>query len=246
MEERKEYSTENYDDVKKMQDAIVENSTEFVKLGRSALRGSNKPIIEEKERLVAEINEHGSAQCDACSQEVTKVTSNNDYDNKKTYKEAERIKKEANEGTVCRCCGSICKVETHKLDFKSALAMIEILKFYRHNPNADENGYYTSKDFFAHIDDEYKELFEDVVDELHYWSLLMRMPTRPDKVVYKKGWYGITEEGIKFAQLEIGIPRTCYSYNGENDGFESDFVTAEDLLKEVDLDYNELIKVESE
>ena len=38
------------------------------------------------------------------------------------------------------------------------------------------------------------------------------MPTSPTEVIYKKGWWGITENGIKFIQKEIGLPKYAEVY----------------------------------
>ena len=41
------------------------------------------------------------------------------------------------------------------------ISLIEIVKFYRHNPDAEESNYYTKEDFFAGNLEEYGELFEN-------------------------------------------------------------------------------------
>ena len=69
------------------------------------------------------------------------------------------------------------------------------------------------------------------------------MPTHPTKVIYKDGYFGITENGIKFAQREIGVPKTAYSYNGEIESYESDFTTIEKIINDAGLNYDELIKI---
>jgi ribosomal protein L34E len=240
---KKEVKTDDYRDVKKMQDAIVENSTEFERLGLSKLKGSNRTLKSERERLTREINKSGIAQCDACNQTISSLSIIIDDEETKTSKEAQRIKDFAKNGTTCRCCGNKAILNTLELNLQMCISLIEIVKFYRHNPDADESKYYTKEDFFAGNIEEYGELFENF-ELLHHWDLLSRMPTRPDKVVYKDGWYGITENGIKFVQREIGVPKTCYAYNGETDSFESDFVTIEEILSDAGLKYEDLIKVE--
>ena len=252
MEKNKEFKTENYSDVKKMQDAIIKNSTEFEKVGLGKLVGSNITIKEERDRLYNEIDKNGSAQCIACNSVITEINtigqtfewmSLNETD--KTSKEAKRIKDTVtkDKSTYCNCCGKEAKLVTHTLDLKKCISLIEIVKYYRHHPNAEESKYYSKEDFFEGNLEEYKELFEDY-GNLHFWDLLSRMPTRPDKVVYKDGWYGITENGIKFTQREIGVPKTVYTYNGETESFESDFATIEEIVNEAGLKYEDLIKVE--
>ena len=48
---------------------------------------------------------------------------------------------------------------------------------------------------------------------LKYWDLIHQMPISPNEVIYKKGWYGITENGIAFIQKEIGIPKYALIHN---------------------------------
>ncbi len=240
---KKEVVTNDYKDVKAMQDAIVKNSTEFEKLGLAKLKGSGTFIVDERSRLINEIKNNNVAQCDACNQIISSVKDVPVILNVRTFKEAERIQKEAKDGTNCQCCGNEAKVISLKLDVKKAIALIEIVKFYRHNPDADISKYYTKEDFFGVHLPEFEEIFEDF-EQLHHWDLISRMPTRPDKVVYKDGWYGITENGIKFVQREIGVPKTVHTYNGETDSFDSDFITIEEILNHDELNYDELIKVE--
>ena len=246
IDENNEAKTSNYEDVKKMQDAIVKHGKGFEKLGLSKLVGSKLKLHEERERLEKELAENGISQCSACNQELTKLNPSaipfeTDL-TKSCFKEARRIKDAAKKGTVCRACGSEAKLITHTLDLNKAIALIQVVKFFRHHPDADQEKYYTKEDYFGAFPDEYKELFENW-EELYLYDLIARMPTHPEKVIYKAGYFGITENGIKFVQREIGVPKTAYSYNGETDSYESDFVTLDKLLEEAGLDYDELMKV---
>ena len=243
MEKNEEYKTSNYDDVKKVQDAILKNSSQFEKLGLDKLVGCKSKIHEETQRLKSVLSEFGIAQCNACNQEIKQIVEVPNIDVDKTcFKEAQRIKKNAKKGTQCRACGSEAKLITHTLDLNKVISLVEIVKFFRHHPDAKQELYYTSKDYFAGLTDEYADLF-NTWDELYLWDLTARMPTHPTKVIYKNGYYGITENGIKFVQREIGVPKTAYSYNGEIDSYESDFVTIDKILEDANLEYDELIKV---
>lgn len=245
--QNEEARTEDFADVQKLQDDIVKNSTEFEKLGRHNLKGSSNTLATERKRIKETLKAGDPVQCEACNQEVKEFNEDfvpaEDVNKWTTHKEATRIKKEAKTGTVCNCCGQEAKIVTHTLDWKKALSLIEIYKYFRHSPDAKESEYYSTEHYFGEDQGEYAEIFADY-QSLHFWDLIARMPTRPDIVVYKDGWNTITENGIKFVQREVGVPKTAYSYNGEIDGYESDFTTIEDLLKEVDLDYNEMIKVD--
>ena len=105
-------SRETAPDVKKMQDAIIKNSTEFEKVGLGKLVGSNITIKEERDRLYNEIDKNGSAQCIACNSVITEINtigqtfewmSLNETD--KTSKEAKRIKDTVtkDKSTYCNC-----------------------------------------------------------------------------------------------------------------------------------------------
>jgi len=48
---------------------------------------------------------------------------------------------------------------------------------------------------------------------LKYWDLITPMPTSPTEVIYKKGWYGLTENGIAWVQQEIALPKYAFVYN---------------------------------
>ena len=39
------------------------------------------------------------------------------------------------------------------------------------------------------------------------------MPISSSEVKYKRGWYCITENGMKFIQKEIGLPKYAFVYN---------------------------------
>lgn len=240
--ENNEAKTSDYNDVKKMQEAIAKNSDSFEKLGLAKLVGTMDSIKTERARLTKELRQIGVVQCVACNQTITSTCLIKTDESKSCSYEAHRIKKNAKKGTVCQCCGNPAKVLTHKLDFKKAIALLEIIKFYRHSEKAEQEKYYSKDEFFEGILEEYGELFEGY-EELHYWDLLSRMPTHPTKVIYKEGYFGITENGIKFAQREVGVPQTAYSYNGEIEGYESDFITIEKIINDAGLDYEELIKV---
>ena len=67
------------------------------------------------------------------------------------------------------------------------------------------------------------------------------MPLHPTKVIYKKGYYGITENGIAFVQKEVAMCKYALVYN--NFAYEHNTIPVmiNDVLKEAGYDYNELI-----
>lgn len=71
--------------------------------------------------------------------------------------------------------------------------------------------YYPRKTLLQYINN-----FPNITRNFHhlkYWDLIQQMPISPNEVIYKKGWYGITENGIAFIQQEIGLPKYAFVYN---------------------------------
>ena len=98
-----------------------------------------------------------------------------------------------------------------------ALALVFVYRFYKFHPQAKEGQYYPKKDLFAEMKQNLgKEMTDKITRSfmrLKYWDCLVPMPTSPDEVIYKKGWWGITDNGIKFIQKDIGLPKYAYVYN---------------------------------
>ena len=134
------------------------------------------------------------------------------------------------------------KLKKMKLTPNLCISLIWIYKYYRHNENAEEGQYYTKQDFFSEIlsDGEHKNIVRNF-SNLHYWDLITKMPLHPTKVIYKKGYYGITENGIAFVQKEVAMCKYALVYN--NFAYEHNTIPVmiNDVLKEAGYDYNELI-----
>ena len=67
------------------------------------------------------------------------------------------------------------------------------------------------------------------------------MPTSSTEVKYKKGWYGITDNGMKFIQKEIGLPKYAFVYNKQAHEHQTNpYYMITDLIETEDL--TELLK----
>lgn len=103
------------------------------------------------------------------------------------------------------------KLKKIQLTRKMALCLVFVYKHYRYSENVLETDYFPKKVLLQYLID-----FPNITssfDKLKYWDLIQPMPTSPTEVIYKKGWYGITENGIKFVQQEIGLPKYAFVYN---------------------------------
>jgi len=113
-------------------------------------------------------------------------------------------------------------------------------KHYRHTENALITDYFPKRIFTQYLKD-----FPNIIkhfNRLKYWDLIQQMPTSPTEVKYKKGWYGITENGIAFIQQEIGMPKYAFIYNDfAHEHQTNPYVMITDLIKKDELE--ELLKV---
>ena len=136
------------------------------------------------------------------------------------------------------------KLSKKELTPDLCLALIWIYRFYRHNENAVVGQYYSKRQFFEDLLDkkEYNNITKNYY-KLKWWGVIEPMPTDPDIIKYKKGWYGITEIGIGFIQRELGMPKYALVYND----FPYEHITGKDyimidkILEKIEVDYNEVL-----
>jgi len=119
-----------------------------------------------------------------------------------------------------------------------AICLIFVYKHYKYTL-CDLTDYFPKKELLQYL----KE-FPNITRNFHYltyWDLICQMPTSPTEVKYKKGWYGLTENGIAFLQKEIGLPKYAFVYN--NFAYEhqpNPYVMINDLVEDEALE--ELLK----
>ena len=91
-----------------------------------------------------------------------------------------------------------------------AICLIYVYKHYRHSM-CEITDYFPKKIFTQYLKD-YPNITRNF-NRLKYWDCIEPMPTSPNEIKYKKGWYGITDNGIKFIQQEVGLPKCAFIYN---------------------------------
>ena len=143
----------------------------------------------------------------------------------------------------CPCCGRKAKFYNRKLNVKLCLALIHIVKYYRHHPSQPDQ-----LDYF-----DYTELFnmhpQLKVDfpKLQYWDLIeakgaMKKRNGQDVFVKETRMYRISENGIKFAQREVAIPLTAVVYNNVVKGhLINPHATIDKILFDAGYDYDQVI-----
>lgn len=120
-----------------------------------------------------------------------------------------------------------------------ALCLLFVYKHYRYSDGVLQTDYFQKKILLQYLKD-----FPNITknfSRLKYWDCIAPMPTSPTEVIYKKGWYGITENGIAFIQQEIGLPKYAFVYNDfAHEHQTNPYLMITDLIKEDELD--ELLK----
>ena len=131
------------------------------------------------------------------------------------------------------------KYTRKQLTTNLALCLIFVYKHYRYGVNVKDTDYFPKKTLLQYLKD-----FPNITRNFHYlkyWDLITQMPTSPNEVIYKKGWYGLTENGVAFIQKEIGMPKNAFIY--KDFAFEHNpnpYVMITDLVSETELE--ELLK----
>ncbi len=120
-----------------------------------------------------------------------------------------------------------------------AICLVFVYKHYRYSENIEITDYFPKKTFTQYLK-EFPQITRNF-KRLKYWDLITQMPTSPNEVIYKKGWYGITENGIAFIQTEIGLPKYAFVYNDFAYEHQTNpYVMITDLIDEEEL--QELLK----
>lgn len=158
-------------------------------------------------------------------------------------------------GKVCPCCGKVAKYYHRKLTAKQCLALLHILKWYRYTEGSVQIVQDQEVFEFFHINDMFKDnpQFKNDFTQLLYWDLIetkgrmvsvgKKNPT--EKIVVSKGYFRISEAGVKFAQRETAIPITAVVYNGKVEAHKLyPYKTIEEILTEAGYDYEEVINEE--
>ena len=151
--------------------------------------------------------------------------------------ECNRLKEEAKKpkGTICSCCGSKVKLYKRTITYEMAICILYMLKFYRHSEKAVDFQYYTKEDFFEELIYSNNEYVLGNFTKLKYWDIIAPMPIGKKvngKIVHKKGYFALTENGVKFAQREIGLPKYAYVYKDQvnNHSTNDFFYSIDDIL----------------
>lgn len=120
-----------------------------------------------------------------------------------------------------------------------AICLVFIYKHFRYAEGVKSTDYFPKRILLQYLK-EYPNITRNF-HRLKYWDLICPMPTSPTEVIYKKGWYGLTENGIGFIQKEIGLPKYAFVWNDFAYEHQTNpYVMITDLIDEDELE--ELLK----
>jgi hypothetical protein len=120
-----------------------------------------------------------------------------------------------------------------------AICLVFMYKHYRYSEDVKVTDYFPKKVLLQYLKS-YRNITRNF-HKLKYWDLITPMPTSPTEVIYKRGWYGITDNGIAFIQKEIGMPKYAFVWNDFAYEHQTNpYVMITDLIADDELD--ELIK----
>jgi hypothetical protein len=158
---------------------------------------------------------------------------------KPNYEFAQKIK--SGQTVLCECCGKVAKLYKRKLTPSHCVALLRVYFHYKHSPEVnDVLDYFEYKKLFS---GEYAALQTHFL-QLAYWDLI-EAKGRLDEhgnFIREGNLYRISEQGIKYAQRERGIPKEVQLYNGKVYAHNIErFVTIDDVLEESGFKYNEFL-----
>ncbi len=113
------------------------------------------------------------------------------------------------DGIECPCCGQFVRRYRRKITSAMAWGLILI-----HN-HCTPNHWVHLREFFT------KQNIATMNDlpTLKHWNLIEPCKLKRDDGNAESGLYRITEKGVEFVRNKIVVPRYCYIFNDERDGF---------------------------
>lgn len=126
------------------------------------------------------------------------------------------------------------KYTRRELTRNLAICLLFVYKHYRYSDDVKITDYFPKRILLQYLKD-----FPNITknfNRLKYWDLIQPMPTSPTEIIYKKGWYGITENGLAFIQQEVGLPKYAFVYNDFAYEHQTNpYLMITDLIKEDEL-----------
>lgn len=164
-----------------------------------------------------------------------------------TVDEANRLREDAkkSKGTTCNCCGQKVKLYKRVMTPNMALALIVMHDYIvakSQGKEHDKLDYFCLDEIFGNVEGIDKKKLLQGFTMLKFWDCIAPMPTRKDRIVYRRNWFTITDIGIRFVLREIGLPMDAFVYNNTVDSFSNRYMTIDQVLEQAGINYNEIYK----
>jgi len=158
----------------------------------------------------------------------------------RTLEEAKKwLRERFEDGAECPCCKQYVKLYKRKLNSSMAYALVAIYKYFNANPN----------DEWLHVPSYLSRIMSSATirggdwSKLRYWKLIEAQKAIRDDGSERVGNYRITDEGKKFVQGLIRVPKHVYLYNQQPVKRRDEETTSiQDALGQ-DFNYNELMGI---
>ena len=142
-------------------------------------------------------------------------------------------------GVICHTCGRKAKEYRRRLNAQLCISLIEVLKYYRYSPDVETTDFFNVNELFKQ-----NPILKVDFPKLQYWDLVEAQGVvKGQKFIKKSAMYRISENGIKFAQREVGVPLVAIVYNNIVQGHDlSESATIDKILLDAGYSYDEIIK----
>ena len=141
---------------------------------------------------------------------------------------------------ICKHCGHVIKEYRRKISLDMCLALIILYKHYKYSETElDILDYVEARDVFTGNESLLKNF-----TRLKNWDLIEgRYRQRKNgELVQIKGYYRLSDNGIKWVQREIFVPEVSLVKRGVVTGFNTErMIGIDDILKAADLSYDTLM-----
>jgi len=141
------------------------------------------------------------------------------------------VESHKNEGVRCPCCAQYAKRYRRKITSAMAYGLLLIHK-------NSQGEWLHIEEFFKNQSDIPSSIRGDI-SKLRHWGLLEKNYAKSEDG-NSNGLYRITSKGRAFVKGEITVPRYCYIFNDEVNGFSEEKATIQSALTDK-FNYSELL-----
>ncbi len=137
-------------------------------------------------------------------------------------------------GAKCPCCEQLVKLYKRRINAHMCFFLIKLHRLAKHTQTGQR--YFSNEQIGQNYN-----LGGDWA-RLRHWGLIEQMPNHEDRK-RTSGYWGITEKGKEFVNLQIKVPEKILIHNNHFMGFDGDDIDMQEAL-DVKFNYKQLMEVE--